>query len=62
MAANDAVIASEYLPVLMPALEAIHGAPIGWFPVHPRNPSKLIAHKFVDDKWVRLSVCRFVPR
>ena len=34
---------------------------IGWFPTHPSNPSKLIAHRFVNGVWVSLHIARFVP-
>ena len=44
-----------------PDLEELHKAPIGWFPTYPRNPSKLIAHKFVNGKWIELSHAKFVP-
>jgi hypothetical protein len=45
----------------LPSLEAMHKAPIGWFPTHPRNPSKLEAHKFVNGKWIPLHHVRFAP-
>lgn len=41
-------------------LEQIHGAPIGWFPVSERNPSKLTAHKFVNGEWIRLCYSKIV--
>jgi hypothetical protein len=42
-------------------IEEQHGAPIGWFPTKPSNPSKLQAHKFVNGEWVPLSFVKFVP-
>ena len=43
-----------------PTLTEMHKAPIGWFPTHAGNPSKLIAHKFVNGKWVQLTYQKFV--
>lgn len=42
-------------------IEEIFKEPIGWFPTSPSNPSKLIAHKFVNGEWIKLSYAKFVP-
>jgi hypothetical protein len=45
-------------------LEAERGYPgdrnIAWIPTHPRNPTKLEAHKLIDGKWKPTGTVRFV--
>ena len=43
-----------------PDIEEMYEEPIGWFPIYKSNPSKLIAHKFVNGQWIELSYCKYV--